>query len=123
MAAALPAMAQDADETAEGNEIIVTATKRNVALQDVPFSINAQTAADIQKTGAGSLEDAPGVGHAELHALGLTDHEIAAAESHLAFVATLPQAFTPAVLGAGFVCDVLGAPAEALLDDKDAEAL
>ncbi|RJT24459.1 TonB-dependent receptor [Chakrabartia godavariana] len=52
-----PAMAQDTDEAAEGNEIIVTATKRNVALQDVPFSINAQTAADIQKTGAGSLED------------------------------------------------------------------
>ena len=56
-AAVAPAMAQEADETAEGNEIIVTATKRNVALQDVPFSINAQTAADIQKTGAGSLED------------------------------------------------------------------
>ena len=55
--AVAPAMAQDAEEVTEGNEIIVTATKRNATLQDVPFSINAQTAADIQKTGANSLED------------------------------------------------------------------
>ena len=55
--AAAPAFAQDADEALEGNEIIVTATKRSLSLQDVPFSINAQTAADIQKTGSSSLED------------------------------------------------------------------
>ncbi len=73
-------------------------------------------AARLHALGAGTLEDAPGVGHAELHALGLTDHEISAAENHLAFVTSLPQAFTPAILGAGFVCDVLGAPAEALED-------
>lgn len=66
--------------------------------------------------GAGTLAEAPGVGHAELRALGLTDHEIAAAESQLPLVRTLSQAFTPAVIGAGFVCDVLGAPAEALDD-------
>ncbi|MDO8295710.1 MAG: hypothetical protein Q7T19_04630 [Caulobacter sp.] len=73
-------------------------------------------AARLHALGAGSLESASGVSHAELRALGLTDHEIAAAESQLAFVRTLPQAFTPAVIGAGFVCDVLGAPAEALED-------
>ena len=58
-ALALPAYAQDtaAADEAEGNEIIVTATKRNATLQDVPFSINAQTAEDIQKSGATSLED------------------------------------------------------------------
>ncbi len=56
---ALPAYAQDtaAADEAEGNDIIVTATKRNATLQDIPFSINAQTAADIQKTGASSLEE------------------------------------------------------------------
>ena len=54
---AAPAYAQDAEDALEGNEIIVTATKRNLSLQDVPFSINAQTAADIQKTGSSSLED------------------------------------------------------------------
>jgi outer membrane receptor protein involved in Fe transport len=53
-----PAIAQDA-EVAEttGNDIVVTATKRNETIQDVPFSINAQTAADIEKSGSNSLED------------------------------------------------------------------
>ena len=53
-----PAIAQDA-EAAEstGNDIVVTATKRNETIQDVPFSINAQTAADIEKSGSNSLED------------------------------------------------------------------
>jgi len=37
-------------------EITVTATKRETSLQDVPFSINAQTAADIQRSGATDLE-------------------------------------------------------------------
>lgn len=53
-----PVSAQDAaNENADGNEIIVTATKRSLTLQDVPFSINAQTAEDIQRSGAASLED------------------------------------------------------------------
>ena len=52
------AMAQDAaEEDAAGNEIIVTANKRNSTIQDVPFSINAQTAEDIQRSGATTLED------------------------------------------------------------------
>ncbi len=38
-------------------EIVVTATKRASSIQDVPFSINAQTAADIRRSGAQSLED------------------------------------------------------------------
>lgn len=54
---ASPSLAQEADEEASGNEIIVTATKRSQSLQDVPFSINAQTAEDIQKSGAVTLED------------------------------------------------------------------
>ncbi len=37
-------------------EIIVTATKREQSIQDIPFSINAQTAVDIQRTGATDLE-------------------------------------------------------------------
>ena len=37
-------------------EITVTATKREASLQDVPFSINAQTAADISRAGATDLE-------------------------------------------------------------------
>jgi iron complex outermembrane receptor protein len=39
------------------DEIIVTATKRAQSLQDVPFSVNAQTEDDIIKTGTQNLED------------------------------------------------------------------
>jgi iron complex outermembrane receptor protein len=38
-------------------EIIVTATKRASTVQDVPFSINAQTQEDIQRANAKTLED------------------------------------------------------------------
>ena len=57
-----PAFAQDApapatqDEEDEQN-VVVTATLREQNLLDVPFSINAQTEADIQRSGANTIED------------------------------------------------------------------
>src|SRR5207248_3608707 len=69
LAFATPASAQTAQESAAqaanqppvaqatGADIIVTATKRATRVQDVPFSINAQTQADIQRAHAQTLED------------------------------------------------------------------
>src|SRR3954469_13374776 len=51
-APAAPAAAAD-----DGQVIIVTATKRETSLLDVPFSINAQTEAAIQRSGANTIED------------------------------------------------------------------
>jgi ribonucleoside-diphosphate reductase alpha chain len=64
--------------------------------------------------GHGSLADAPGVSHAALAAKGFTSHEIAAVEAALGEAGDLRAAFAPAVIGAGFVTDVLGASPEAL---------
>ncbi|MBL8531459.1 MAG: TonB-dependent receptor [Hyphomonadaceae bacterium] len=53
VAVAVPATAH----AQNSDEIIVTATKRETSIQNVPFSVNAQTEEDIQRTGATTLED------------------------------------------------------------------
>ena len=55
-AIALPTLAS-AQDTNAVEQVIVTATKRNATILDVPFSINAQTEQDIQRSGASTLED------------------------------------------------------------------
>jgi iron complex outermembrane recepter protein len=66
LALASPAWAQDEPGTqattegapgAQEQTIVVTATKRETSLLEVPFSINAQTEQDIQRAAANTIED------------------------------------------------------------------
>ncbi|THD61678.1 ribonucleotide reductase [Phenylobacterium sp.] len=68
--------------------------------------------------GRADLSDAPGVSHAALLARGFTDHEIAAVEAALPMVGRLAAAFTPSVIGDGFLRDVMGATSEQLSDPQ-----
>jgi ribonucleoside-diphosphate reductase alpha chain len=60
------------------------------------------------------LAEAPTINHTALVGRGFTDHEIAAVEATLPFVTRLQDAFSPEVIGEGFIRDVLGATAAQL---------
>ncbi len=62
--------------------------------------------------GHGSLAESPAIDHAMLQARGFTAHEIEKAEGVLRESRSLREAFAPAVVGAGFLRDVLGASAQ-----------
>ena len=51
------AQAANAPEDTQGDDIVITATKRASTVQDVPFSVNAQTQEDIQRANATTIED------------------------------------------------------------------
>ncbi|HYJ53587.1 MAG TPA: TonB-dependent receptor [Allosphingosinicella sp.] len=59
IAAANPAFAQETQQPTadDGQTIVVTATKRETSLLEVPFSINAQTERDIERSAATTIED------------------------------------------------------------------
>jgi ribonucleoside-diphosphate reductase alpha chain len=70
----------------------------------------------LELLGRRTLAAAPGIDTEALAAKGFTGHEVAAVEAALARVTSLRAAFAPAVVGPGFVADVLGADAEALAE-------
>ncbi|HEX6866548.1 MAG TPA: ribonucleotide reductase, partial [Caulobacteraceae bacterium] len=100
-------------ETADGEtvRVLCDAALRGLAVLEADVA-----AARAQALGLGSLAEAPGVDHAALKAKDFTDHEIEAAEAALPFVTNLRHAFAPALMGEGFVCDVLGASKETLAE-------
>jgi ribonucleoside-diphosphate reductase alpha chain len=100
-------------ETADGALLRTLAESALAAARRAGLDADTLRAALL---GAGSLADAPGVSHAALEAKGFTAHEIAAAEAALGEACSLRAAFAPAIVGAGFVTDVLGAPSEAIAD-------
>ncbi|MCC7266635.1 MAG: ribonucleotide reductase [Caulobacteraceae bacterium] len=100
-------------ESADGETLRTLSEAGHLALQRL--GCDAATAR-AWLLGSGDLSEAPGVDHRALRTLGFTDHEISAAEAALPFSPSLRAAFAPAVIGAGFVCDVLGASPEQIAD-------
>jgi ribonucleoside-diphosphate reductase alpha chain len=97
-------------ETADG---MILPTLDEAALRGLAaLDVDAE-AARVHVLGRRTLEDAPAVDAASLVARGFTDHEISAVEAALPAARDLRAAFSPAVVGVGFVCDVLGASSEA----------
>jgi ribonucleoside-diphosphate reductase alpha chain len=72
--------------------------------------------------GCRTLAGAPGIDHDALISRGFTAHEIDAVEGALGAARDLKAAFAPAIIGAGFVRDVLGGP-DAALNDPNFDAL
>ena len=54
---ATPAAADDSQEYTSANEIVVTATRRNETVQDVPIAITAIGAAELQNAGVDNIRD------------------------------------------------------------------
>jgi ribonucleoside-diphosphate reductase alpha chain len=102
-----------AAETAEGDVLRVISEAAARGLEALGLD---RLAAEAVLLGRRSLDEAPGVNAQTLAARGFSDHEIAAAQAELPFVARLTDAFSPRVLGDGFLRDVLGAAPEQLAD-------
>jgi ribonucleoside-diphosphate reductase alpha chain len=102
-------------ESAEGEtvRVLADAAVRGLALAGV----DAAEAHDLL-LGRCDLSAAPGVNHAALSARGFTDHEIAAVEAALPLVSRLADAFTPAVVGEGFLRDVMAVEPDELADPR-----
>jgi len=97
-------------ETADG---AILPTLDEAALRGLAALGADADAACVHVLGRRALEGAPTVNPVSLSSRGFTDHEIAAVEAVLPAAASLSAAFSPTVVGVGFVCDVLGASSDA----------
>ena len=100
-------------ELADGETVRVLSEAAVLGLKALDADVEAARAILL---GHRSLADAPGVNAQALMARGFTALEIEAAQAELPFVRRLSRAFTPAIVGEGFLRDVLGANAEQLAD-------
>ena len=98
-------------ETADGEVTPVLADAALTGLQRLGADLPAARAHAL---GVRRLEGAPGVGPAALRAKGFTAHEFAAVDAALLNARRLADAFSPRVLGEGFLTDVLGVEQAAL---------
>ena len=100
-------------ETADGE---VTPVLHEAALAALSRFGADPAAARALALGSRSLDGAPGVSPTALRTKGFTPLELSQVETALLNARRLGDAFTPAILGDGFVRDVLGATAEQLAD-------
>jgi ribonucleoside-diphosphate reductase alpha chain len=98
-------------QTADGLLVPSFSAAAHICLSAAEADVDA---ARRHALGHGSLVDAPTIDHVTLQARGFTAHEIEQVEDVLRSASDLRQAFAPAVVGAGFLTDVLGAPVRAL---------
>lgn len=98
-------------ETQDGEVVRTLSATAVEALRHLSLDLDGASAHVL---GFGDLMDAPHVNTAALKAKGLTDHEISAAEAILRLTGNMTQAFAPAILGEGFLRDILGVDADAL---------
>jgi ribonucleoside-diphosphate reductase alpha chain len=100
-------------ETEDGETLPALTQSAATGLRALGIDIDTAAQALL---GHRDLPASPGVNIAALTERGFTEFEIDAAQAALLGAETLRAAFAPAVVGAGFVQDVLGAPAVALED-------
>ncbi|MHB8285936.1 MAG: TSCPD domain-containing protein [Caulobacteraceae bacterium] len=96
-------------ETADG---LVLPTLTRAALDGLAAMGVDLDAARTYALGVRTLDDESGLSLSVLHALGFTEYELEKVQAALLSADTLADAFSVAVLGEGFIHDVLGAPSD-----------
>ena len=96
-------------ETADG---LVLPTLTRAALDGLAAMGVDLDAARTYALGVRTLDDASGLSLSALHTLGFTEYELNKVQAALFSADTLADAFSVAVLGEGFIHDVLGTPSD-----------